>query len=86
MTGHVLSHYTDKLHCCCVCSEVHHDLARFANHCRSHDDSEYIIIAMSNTPEESKTSLRKQVQVVEDEIPVIIAAKHADRVEFLHKN
>ena len=78
MTGHALSHHTDKLHCCCVCGEVHHDLARFANHCRSHDDSEYIIIAMSNTPEESKTSLKKQVQVVEDEIPLAIAAKEIE--------
>ena len=50
MTSHALSHYTDKLHCCCVCGEVHHELARFADHCRSHDDSEYIIIAMSTTP------------------------------------
>ena len=30
---------------------------------------------MSNTSKESKTSLKKQVQVVVDEIPVTIAAK-----------
>ena len=78
MTSHALSHYTDKLHCCCVCGEVHYELARFADHCRSHDDSEYITIAMSNTLEESKTSLKKQVQVVEDEIPVTIAAKEIE--------
>ena len=80
MTGHALSHYKDKLHCCCVCGEVHHDLARFADHCRSHDDSEYIRIAMSNAPEENKTSLKKQVQVVEDEIPVAIAAKEIEAI------
>ena len=72
MSTHALSHYTDRLHCCCVCGEVYDDLARFADHCRSHDDSEYIRIAMSNTNKDSKTY---QVQVVEDEIPVTIAAK-----------
>ena len=73
MTAHSHSHYTDKLHCCCVCGEVYDNLVRFADHCRSHDDSEYIIIAMSNTLEESK-----QVRVVEDEIPVTIAAKEIE--------
>ena len=76
--GHTHSHYTDKLHCCCVCGEVYDDLERFADHCRSHDDSEYITIAMSDTPEESKTSLKNQVQVVEDEIPVTAAAKEIE--------
>ena len=71
MSTHAHSHYADRLHCCCVCGEVYDDLARFADHCRSHDDSEYIRIAMSNTKDKS----RNQVQVVEDEIPVTIAAK-----------
>ena len=79
MSAHALSHRTDKLHCCCVCGKVYFDLTRFADHCSSHDDSEYITIAMSNTLEESKTSFRKQVQVVEDEIPASIAAK---KIEF----
>ena len=81
MSAHALSHRTDKLHCCCVCGEVYFDLTRFADHCRSHDDSEYITIAMSNTLEESKTSFRKQVQVVEDEIPLAIAAKGLNSIE-----
>ena len=75
MSAHTHSHHTDKLHCCCVCGEVYDDLARFADHCRSHDDNEYIRIAMSNTPKNSKT---KQVQVVEDDIPVTIAAKEIE--------
>ena len=75
MSAHALSHRTDKVHCCCVCGEVYFDLTRFADHCHSHDDSEYITIAMSNTSKDSKTSLKKQVQVVEDEIPAFIAAK-----------
>ena len=75
MTAHAYSHYTDKLHCCCVCGEVYDNLARFADHCRSHDDSEYIRIAMSNAKKDSKTS---QVQVVEDEIPVTIAANEIE--------
>ena len=80
MTAHAHSHYTDKLHCCCVCGEVYFDLTKFADHCRSHDDSEYIIIAMSNALEGSnyKTSLKKRIQVVEDEIPVTIAAKEME--------
>ena len=78
MLGHTNSHHTDKLHCCCVCGEVYYDLARFADHCCSHDDSEYITIAMSNTPEESKISLKQQVQVVEVEIPVTTAAKQIE--------
>ena len=73
---HAHSHYTDKLHCCCVCGKVYYNLARFADHCRSHDDSEYIRIAMSNTNKDSKTSL--QVQIVEDEIPVTTAAKEIE--------
>ena len=75
MSAHALSHHTDKLHCCCVCGEVYDDLAMFADHCRSHDDSEYIRIATSNTNIDSKTS---QVQVAEDEIPVTIAAKEIE--------
>ena len=41
-SAHALSHRTDKVHCCCVCGEVYFDLTRFADHCRSHDDSEYL--------------------------------------------
>ena len=76
MSAHALSHRTDKVHCCCVCGEIYFDLTRFADHCHSHDDSEYI--AMSNTLKESKTSFRKQVLVVEDEIPVTTAAKEME--------
>ena len=75
MTAHSHSHYTDKLHCCCVCGEVYDNLARFADHCRSHDDSEYIRIAMYTSKD---NKVRKRVQVVEDEIPVTIAAKEIE--------
>ena len=71
-SAHEHSHRTGKIHCCCVCGEVFFDLTRFAYHCRSHDDSEYIRVAMANTPEENEAC---QVQVAKDEIPVAIAAK-----------
>ena len=40
---------------------------------------------MSNTLEESKTSFRKQVQVVEDEIPIAIAAKEMELESCIKK-
>ena len=45
-SAHVLRHQREKVHYCCVCSEAYHDLAKFAEHCHSHSDSEYIRIAM----------------------------------------
>ena len=49
--AHVLSHRREKVHRCYVCGKTYHDLTTFADHCRSHDDSEYIRIAMRKEPE-----------------------------------
>ena len=49
--AHVLSHRREKTHRCYVCGQAYHDLTTFTNHCYSHDDSEYIRIAMRKEPE-----------------------------------
>ena len=49
--AHVLSHRREKVHYCCVCGQAYHDLTTFTNHCYSHDDSEYIRMAMRKEPE-----------------------------------
>ena len=49
--AHVLSHRREKTHRCYVCGKAYHDLTTFTNHCYSHDDSEYIRIAMRKEPE-----------------------------------
>ena len=46
MLAHFYTHRNDKVHYCCVCSEAYYDLETFTNHCRSHDDSLYIKIAL----------------------------------------
>lgn len=60
MLAHFYQHRNDKVHYCCVCGEAYYDLERFANHCRSHDDSEYLKIAMSNGVTESEADLQKE--------------------------
>ena len=57
-SAHVLSHRRKKVHYCCVCGKAYFDLTRFAYHCHTHDDSEYIRL----------TTGKKQVQKAEDEI------------------
>lgn len=63
--AHERCHHKEKLHCCCVCGKMHSDLAKFADHCQLHDESEYIRIAMSNAIE---PNFKRQVQIAEDEI------------------
>ena len=63
-SAHVLCHRKDKVHHCAVCGKTYHDLTRFSDHCRSHDDNEYIRIAMK----ESEGSFVHYIQVVEDPI------------------
>ena len=63
--AHVGCHLNNKLHCCCVCGKMYFDLARFTDHCRLHNDSEYIRIAVSTTKE---PNFKKQVQIAEDHI------------------
>ena len=71
--SHSYSHRNEKLHCCCVCGEVYFDLARFADHCCTHDDSEYIRIAMG------KYSEIRQVQMVREPD---VAATFAKQIEL----
>ena len=61
LSAHVLRHRREKVHYCCVCGKTYFDLTRFAYHCCTHDDSEYIKLAMSKEHELLK---------VEDEITV----------------
>ena len=60
-SAHVLHHRREKVHYCCVCSKAYFDLTRFAYHCRTHDDSEYIKLTMANYKEH-------KLLKVEDEI------------------
>ena len=60
--AHVLSHRREKVHYCCVCGQAYHDLTTFADHCRTHNDSEYIRIAMG-----------KELEVVKAEDPILIS-------------
>ena len=50
-SAHVLLHRREKIHHCCVCGKAYFDLTRFAHHCRTHDDSEYIKLAMGTEHE-----------------------------------
>lgn len=78
-SAHVHSHRTEKVHCCCVCGKIYLDLTRFANHCQTHDDREYIRIAMSRTAEENEAHLAKQVQIADDPI---LATTIAEQIEM----
>ena len=60
--AHVLRHQRALVHYCCVCGKAYHDLTKFAEHCRSHADSEYIRIAMG---------IEKEILIVED--PILVA-------------
>ena len=60
--AHVLSHRREKVHYCCVCGQAYHDLTTFADHCQTHNDSEYIRIAMG-----------KELEVVKAEDPILIS-------------
>ena len=61
-SAHVLSHRREKVHYCCVCGKAYHDLTRFAEHCRSHTDSEYMRIAMG-----------KEQEMLKVEDPILVA-------------
>ena len=63
--NHAQYHLKDKIHCCCVCGKMYFDIAKFTDHCRLHDDSEYIRIAMSNA---SEPNFKRQIQIAEDDI------------------
>ena len=58
-SAHVMCHRREKVHHCCVCGKAYFDLTRFAYHCRTHSDSEYIRLAMGK---------KLQVLIAEDEI------------------
>ena len=56
MSAHVSCHRREKTHKCCVCGEVYHDLTRFAYHCRTHDDSEYMRLEICREHVEVQTA------------------------------
>ena len=69
MLAHFLRHHSDRIHHCWVCGKAYCDLEKFANHCHSHDNSEYIKAAMKIT--DSKADLQKQVLIAEN--PILVA-------------
>jgi len=73
---HIKYHYKNKIHYCCVCGKAYFELERFAEHCCSHDDSEYIRIAKN---EETKARLNYEVQIVEEPI---LASTFAEQLEL----
>ena len=74
--AHIQSHRNEKLHSCCVCGQIYTDMARFVEHCRLHDDGEYIREAIDRSTR--KTSLKRKVQVAEDSI---LASEFAEQLE-----
>ena len=60
--AHLLHHQRALVHYCCVCGKAYDDLTKFAEHCRSHADSEYMRIAMGK---------EKEILIVED--PILVA-------------
>ena len=90
MLAHFYTHRNDKIHYCCVCSEAYYDLEAFTNHCRSHDDSVYIKIALdepitvsdSSDSEldsvfDSELESQKEPLVTEDCVPIATSAKQS---------
>ena len=57
MLAHFYTHRNDNVHCCCVCSEAYYDLETFSNHCRTHDDSLYIKMALTEPSDSSDSEL-----------------------------
>ena len=60
--AHLLRHQRELVHYCCVCGKAYHDLTKFAEHCCSHADSEYMRIAMGK---------EQEILIVED--PILVA-------------
>ena len=81
MLAHFYTHRNDKVHYCCVCSEAYYDLETFTNHCRSHDDSLYIKIALdkpttdSDTSESELDSVFDSPLIIEDCIPIDVSTE-----------
>ena len=76
---HTRSHHKNKIHSCCVCGKLYLDLVLFADHCRSHTDSEYIRIAMNNSAKENEAHIEEnQLQIVQDPIPAATCAKEIE--------
>ena len=73
--AHVKSHYNKKMQCCCICSKVYLDLTRFVDHCRLHDESDYISVAVTETANEA--NFKNQVQIAEDGI---LASTYAEQL------
>ena len=68
---HQLQHYANKIHCCFVCGQVYLNLTEFADHCSTHDDSEYMTIEMIRTAEKSDANFKRQLLIGRD--PVLLA-------------
>ena len=72
MSAHILCHRREKTHNCCVCGEVYHDLTRFAYHCRTHDDSEYMRLEVGRE--------HVEVQTAEKEITAAACKKEIEEI------
>ena len=60
--AHVYIHRRNKLHSCPICGEVYHDLTRYADHCQSHPDSEYVELC------KQEEALKAQKKIVANNI------------------
>ena len=80
MLAHFYTHRNNKVHYCCVCSEAYYDLEAFTNHCRSHDDSVYIKIALDEPITVSDSSDSEFDSVFDSEfdyVPIATSAKQS---------
>ena len=71
---HERSHYKHKIHSCCVCGRLYFDLQLFTVHCRLHAECEYMK-ASGITAKESEAHIKKQLQTVQNAIPVSVCAE-----------
>ena len=71
---HERSHYKHKIHSCCVCGRLYFDLQLFIAHCKLHAECEYIKVS-GITAKESEAHIKKQLQIVQNSIPISVCAE-----------
>ena len=61
LRAHIHAHRREKFHKCRVCGEVYHDLARFSNHCLSHDESEFLEASLRENKRRAENKLTQKL-------------------------
>ena len=61
LRAHIHAHRREKFHKCRVCGEVYHDLARFSNHCLSHNESEFLEASLRENKRRAENKLTQKL-------------------------